>query len=240
MVAATLAQKCKVLAGVSLFESLAESDLEAIARVAIPRNLKAREELFHKGDTGSQLYVVASGQLKAITTSRDGDDLMFCVFEPGEVFGEIGLFGDLPRTATISAIKASELLAIDRRDLRALLSTRPDVAFELLKVMARRVARVSEFIEDTHFLNLPVRLAKRFIDFANTHGKVSQGKAGPRVLIDVKLSQEEWGDLVGTTRESINKQFRAWTRDGLISLESGKVVIHELKKLETLAGCVAV
>jgi CRP-like cAMP-binding protein len=165
---------------------------------------------------------------------------MFCVLEPGEVFGEVGLLADLPRTATITAIKPSDLIVIDRRDFRALLRNRPDVAYELLAVLAKRLARVSEFIEDTHFLNLPVRLAKRLIDFVGTHGKVSDGSPGSKVLIDLKLSQEEWGDLVGTTRESINKQFRAWGSEGLISIESGKVVIHKLKQIETLAGCVVV
>lgn len=237
MASYTLAQKCQILSKVPLFESLAEIDLEAIASVAITRSIDAREELFHKGDGGSQIYVVASGQLKVITTSSEGDDLMFCIVDPGEVIGEIGLLADRPRTATVAAIKQSDLIVINRRDFAALLRTRPEVAFELLTVLARRLARVSEFVEDTHFLNLPVRLAKKLIDFANVHGE----RVGrDSVLIDVKLSQEEWGDLVGTTRESVNKQFRAWGSKGLISLEKGKVVIHKLDEIEKLADCVVI
>ena len=237
MVSYTLGQKCQILGKVPLFESLAEADLEAIASVAITRSIGAREELFHKGDEGSQIYVVASGQLKVITTSSEGDDLMFCIVDPGEVVGEVGLLADRPRTATVAAIKQSDLIVINRRDFAALLRTRPEVAFELLTVLARRLARVSEFVEDTHFLNLPVRLAKKLIDFANVHGERGGGDS---VLIDVKLSQEEWGDLVGTTRESVNKQFRAWGNEGLISLEKGKVVIHKIDEIEKLADCVVI
>ena len=235
-----LAQKRQILGKVPLFESLAEADLDAIASVAISHSIKAREELFHQGDEGTHIYVVASGQLKVVTTSSDGDDLIFCLLDPGEVVGELGLLSNRPRTATVTAIKNSELIAIDRRDFQALLRTRPDVAFELLTVLACRLARVSEFVEDTQFLNLPARLAKKLINFANDHGESVSGSSGQALLINVKLSQEEWGDLVGTTRESVNKQFRTWSSDGLISLEAGKVVIHKLDEIEKLAACVVI
>jgi CRP-like cAMP-binding protein len=240
MASYTLAQKGQILGKVPLFESLAEADLEAIASVSTTRSIDAREELFHKGDEGSQIYVVASGQLKVITTSNEGDDLMFCVVDPGEVIGEVALLANRPRTATVVAIVHSDLVVIDRRDFGSLLRSRPEVAIELLTVLARRLARVSEFVEDTNFLNLPVRLAKKLIDFANLHGERGVGGNGESVLIDIKLSQEEWGDLVGTTRESINKQFRAWGSEGLISLEKGKVVIHKLDEIEKLADCVVI
>jgi CRP/FNR family cyclic AMP-dependent transcriptional regulator len=240
MASYTLAQKSEILSKVPLFESLAEADLEAIASLATTRSVRAREELFHKGDEGSQIYVVASGQLKVITTSIEGDDLMFCVLDPGEVIGEIGLLANRPRTATVAAIQSSDLIVIDRREFRGLLRTRPEVSLELLTVLARRLARVSEFVEDTQFLNLPVRLAKKLIDFANVHGERGAGGNADAVLINVKLSQEEWGDLVGTTRESVNKQFRAWAKEGLISLEKGKVLIHKLDEIEKLADCVVI
>ena len=102
--------------------------------------------------------------------------------------------------------------------------------------MARRVARLSEFLEDAHFQTLSVRLARKLTAFAGHHGRARGGDG--EIVIDLKLSQEEWGDLVGTTRESINKQFRTWTGEGLISLDKGLVVICELEALEKLADCV--
>jgi CRP-like cAMP-binding protein len=233
-------QKRDILRHVRLFASLGDGDLEAVAGVATTRNLTAREELFHKGDRGSQIYIVSSGRLKIITTSEEGSDLMFCVADPGEVIGEVGLLVDRPRTATVTAIQPSELIVIDRRDFERLLRSRPDFALELLTVLAERVARVSEFLEDTHFLNLPVRLAKKLCHFAGQDGKERQVDGRTEIFIDLKLSQEEWGELVGTTRESINKQFRAWTKDGLIALERGRVIIRDLDTLESLADCVVI
>jgi CRP-like cAMP-binding protein len=223
-----------LLARTALFGSLDAASVAEVAAVATTRSLAPREELFHKGSEGTQLYVVGSGRLKVITTSEAGDDLMFCVAGPGEVIGEISLLVDRPRTATVVALEETELIVIDRRDFHDLLRRRPDVSVELLRILARRVARLSEFLEDAHFQTLPVRLAKKLTDFAGLHGR---SRPGNEILIDLKLSQEEWGDLVGTTRESVNKQFGIWSREAIIALDHGRVVIREPEELEKLADC---
>jgi CRP-like cAMP-binding protein len=92
---------------------------------------------------------------------------------------------------------------------------------------------VSELVEDTLFLNLPVRFAKKLVHYTAIYGEPT----ADGVRIRLRLSQEEWGDLVGATRESINKQMRAWTEDGVISLERGYVLVHRPAQLEQLAGC---
>ena len=227
-------EKRRLIANVSLFSALSASDLDALISVARTTRLAARAQLFHKGDEGTQVFVVIRGTLKALTTSVEGDDVVFSILGAGEVFGEIALLGRPQRTATVTAITPCELLVIDRRDFLAFLRSHPDAAIELLAVLAERLKHVSELVEDTLFLNLPVRLAKKLLHLARTHGERSAGG----VKIDLKLSQEEWGDLVGATRESINKQLRAWTESGLITLERGYVVIHRPVELERLAGFV--
>lgn len=224
----------RLIGNVSLFGTLSPRDLDALIAVTRTVQLAARTQLFHKGDQGTQVYVVIHGTLKALTTSEEGDDVVFSILGEGEVFGEIALLGRPQRTATITAITPCELLVIDRRDFLAVLRSHPEAAIELLSVLAERLTRVSELVEDTLFLNLPVRLAKKFMHLARTHGE--QLAAG--VKIDLRLSQEEWGDLVGATRESINKQLRAWTETGWITLEQGYVVIHRPQELERLAGFV--
>jgi CRP-like cAMP-binding protein len=223
--------KRKLLAGGSLFAGLESRQLDEIAAATRTQKLAKREELFHKGDAGAQVYVVVSGRLKALTTSLEGDDVVFNILGPGEVFGEIALLGETPRTATVTAIEPCELLVIDRRDFLALLRRHPEAAIGLLRVLSLRLKRVSELLEDTLFLNLPIRLAKKLLSLDRIYGRDTE--AGRRV--DLKLSQEEWGDLVGTTRESINKQMRAWTEQGLISVDRGYIVIHRSDELEKLA-----
>jgi CRP-like cAMP-binding protein len=227
-------QKRDLLANVPLFNGLAPKELDALIPAARTVTLKKREELFHKGDQGAQVYVLISGKLKALTTSDEGDDVVFSILGPGEVLGEIALLGGTPRTATVTAIDPCELLIIDRRDFIAFVRNHPDVAIKLLDVLAQRLKRVSELVEDTLFLNLPLRFAKKLLSLAQTYGQ----KHERGLRLDLKLSQEEWGDLVGTTRESINKQLRAWSDEGLISIDRGYIIIHDHGELERLAGAV--
>lgn len=228
-------QKRDLLAHVPLFAGLSPGELDGLIQVARTRTLEARKELFHKGDEGSQVYLVIEGTLKALTTSDEGDDVVFTILGSGELIGEIAFLGSPVRTATVTALTDCELLGIDRRDFLAFLKGHPEASIKLLAVLAHRLKRVSELVEDTLFLNLPVRLAKKLVHYASVYGRETRGGA---VRIGLKLSQEEWGDLVGATRESINKQMRAWTDEGIIGVEQGYVLILNSDALEQLAGCV--
>ncbi len=235
---ATLALETRgeLLARASLFAGIEAGPLAELAASARIQNLAKRDELFHKGDEGQQVYAVVTGKLKALTTSREGNDVVFTIFGPGEVFGEIALLCGTRRTATVTALEPCELLVIDHRVFLDFLRRHPEAAIGLMRVLAGRTARLSELVEDTLFLNLPLRLAKRLMGLARIYGKKTP--AGLRV--DLKLSQEEWGDLVGTTRESINKQLRVWTDQGVLSIDRGYIVIHRPEELDTLAGAIGI
>jgi len=227
-------EKLKLLSNVELFSGFSEKQLVGASYVAHVKTLERREELFHKGDDGGEIYVVASGKLKALTTSIEGDDVVFSILGPGEVFGEVALLGATRRTATVSAIEDCTLVAIDHRDFMTYVKTDPDMAVKLLAVLAMRLKRVSELVEDTQFLNLPLRLAKKLLSLGRIYGKSTP----VGLKIDLKLSQEEWGDLVGATRESINKQMRQWVDAKIIQMDKGYVVILNSVDLEKLAGAV--
>jgi CRP-like cAMP-binding protein len=231
--ALTPERKRELLARVPLFQGFAPRDLDALVPAARSISVAARNEVFHKGDAGSQLYVVVDGRLKALTTSPEGDDVVFNVMGPGEVFGEVALLSESPRSATVRAIERCELLVLDRRDFLAFLKRNPDVAVRMLTVLVERVARVSELVEDVQFLNLPVRLAKKLVWFAGRYGRPGGNGA---VKIDLKLSQEEWGDLVGATRESVNKQMREWGDAGLIQIDAGFITLLRPEAIERLAA----
>jgi CRP-like cAMP-binding protein len=223
--------KRDLLARLPLFAGLAPRELDALAAVTRSRALDAREELFHKGDAGNQVYAVVQGTLKVVTTSRAGDDVVFNLLGPGEVFGEIAVLCEAERSASVIALVPCELLVIERRDLLAFLRSHPEASLKLMGVLAGRVRNLSELVEDTLFLNLPVRLAKKLVAYA-----ASRGERTPEgIRIDLKLSQEEWGDLVGATRESVNKQMRAWTEQGVLRVDHGYVVIRRFEALAALA-----
>ena len=228
------ADKLKLLANVELFSGFSEKQLAGVAQVAHVKTLERRDELFHKGDEGGEIYVVASGKLKALTTSIAGDDVVFSILAPGEVFGEVALLGATRRTATVSAIEDCTLVVIDRRDFMSYVKSEPDVAVKLLSVLAMRLKRVSELVEDTLFLNLPMRLAKKLLSLGRIYGDSTPDG----LHIDLKLSQEEWGDLVGATRESVNKQLRRWIDAEIVRMDKGYVVILNAVELEKFAGAV--
>ena len=227
------ARRRELFARVPMFERLAPHELDALLAVSHARTLAAGAELFHKGDRGMQIFVILRGRLKVVTTSAEGDDIVFGIMDPGEVFGELALLADTGgvRTATVVAMDDCELLVLDRREFVPFLRAHPDAAIRLLETLAERLRRISEFVEDTMFLNLPSRLAKKLLALAEAYGKES-----PEGLwIDLEVSQEELGDFVGTTRESINKQLRSWADEGIASMGGGFVTIRDEAALRQIA-----
>jgi CRP/FNR family cyclic AMP-dependent transcriptional regulator len=221
----------ELLAKIPLFSELEPRELDALAPLTHTKRLAARDTLFRKGDPGRNVFVIIRGEIKIFTTSADGSHVVFGIFGPGEVFGEIALLTGDERTATVTAIEEAELLTLDRRDFFDFLDRHPTLAVKLLGVLAGRVKRISELVEDTLFLNLPSRLARKLIHFGKSHGR----ETPDGVRIDLKLSQTEWGDLVGSTRESVNKQLRAWTEEGILSVNQGYVTIHRPEELDALS-----
>ena len=228
------AEKRRLLTGVSIFAGLTDRELDSLASAARRVTFDARKELFHKGDTGTQLYVVVEGRLKALTTSAEGSDMVYNIMGPGDVIGEIAILGSIERTLTVRTLEKCEMLVLDRRDLLGLLRSRPELALELLGTLAQRVRDMGEKFEEVKFLNLPYRLARRFDAAARSYGKIE----GNEVRIDLKLSQEEWGELAGATREAVNKQLRVWTDEGLVRRERGYVVLCQPEEIARLARCV--
>lgn len=227
------AEKRRLLSGASIFSGLSERELDSLASVARLVSYAPREEVFHKGDRGTQLYLVAEGRLKALTTSSEGNDVVFNIMGPGDVIGEIAIFGAIERTLTVRTLEKCQLLVLDRRDLMALLRSRPELSLDLLGMLAQRLRDMGEKFEEAKFLNLPYRLARRFDAAARSYGKAM----GDEVRIDLKLSQEEWGELAGATREAVNKQLRTWSADGLVRREDGYVILCRPEEISRLARC---
>jgi CRP/FNR family cyclic AMP-dependent transcriptional regulator len=230
-VAIAAERKRELLARLPLFANLAPREIEALAAVARSRSIASREELFHKGDAGTQVYAVVGGTLKVVTTSEAGDDVVLNLLGPGAVIGEVAVLCNAERSASVVALTDCELLAIERRDLLAFLRSHPDASLALMSVLAQRLRSLSELVEDTLFLNLPVRLAKKLVALGQSHGQ----RTPEGLRIDLKLSQGEWGDLVGATRESINKQLRTWSDACLVRLDQGYLVLRRPERLASLA-----
>ena len=198
--------------------------------MAVRKTYRTREVVLRKGDPAMQMYVIAKGRLKAITAGAEGRQAALSIMGPGEVFGEVALLDGEPRSATIRALEPCELIILNRNEFYHFLERNPSAAIGLLQVLARRLRRLSERVEDSTFLEIPGRLAKALVRLAQRYGR----DVGDGTRIELKLSQQELGDLVGATRESVNKQLRAWQSDGLLEQEKGRVILKDVEAFEMM------
>ena len=190
-----------VLMQAALF-SAPDDDAAAALRASMTEvRLPRGKVIFREGDSGDRLYVITDGKIKLGRTAPDGRENILAVLGPGEMFGELSLFDPEPRTATAIAVVDSTLMSLGHEDLDALLTGRPAVAESMLAALAQRLRRTNESLADLVFSDVPGRVAKALLDLSTRFGV--QLEEGLHVTHD--LTQEELAQLVGASRETVNK-----------------------------------
>ncbi|MBS2533768.1 Crp/Fnr family transcriptional regulator [Catenulispora sp. NF23] len=216
-----------VLRRTPLFATL---DVDAAASLRASMNeieLARGELLFHEGDPGDSLYVVLRGKIKLGRTSGDGRENLVAVLGPGEMFGELSLFDPGPRSAGATALVDSTLLGLSSDELTPWLATRPDVARALLRAIARRLRRTNDSMSDLVFSDVPGRVAKALLDLSARFGTPAED--GIHVAHD--MTQEELAQLVGASRETVNKALADFAGRGWLRLEARAVVLTNVERL---------
>ncbi len=220
-----------VLAKHFLLRHLEDEELRQLLRFAKLRHARTGEILFQKGDPGDGLLAILKGRIRISTLSVEGKEVVLNILGAGELFGEVALIDGKDRSADASVMEDAELVVIDARDFTPFLQARPDLATRLLVVLCNRFRWVSDLYEDAVFRHLPARLAKHLLRLGENFGT----ETDDGVRIGLKLSQQDLGNLMGTTRESVNKQMRTWIADGLIKVDHGYITIHDRDSLEIFA-----
>jgi CRP/FNR family transcriptional regulator, cyclic AMP receptor protein len=220
--------KLKILSANPLFKNFEPSIIDRILSRAVIRKIKKGTVLFRKGDIGSTLYAVCAGSVRISVPSEQGQDAIFNVIPSGELFGEIALLDGGPRTADAVAVEDSELMIIDRRDFIPMVRENPDVAMKLIELVCARLRRTSEQVEDIMFLGLPGRLAKALLQLH------SQPAAGPSHAI--RVTQRDLSQMIGVSRESVNKLLRDWQRHGWVKLQRGGLIVVSHKAVGELVA----
>jgi CRP-like cAMP-binding protein len=221
--------KLSLLRNHFLFRDLPAPVLEHLGSYMRTRKARKGATIFSKDDPGTGLLGVLSGSVKVSIASVEGKDIVLNVFHEGEVFGEIALLDGRPRTADATAMSDCELVVIERRDFVPFLQDHPDVTLKFIEILCSRLRRTSEQVQDVTFLNLPTRLAKTLLKLT------AEGEgAGPKRK--VSITQREISQMIGRSRESTNKQLRAWAKQGWIRLERGGVSVLAPTKLAAVAA----
>jgi CRP-like cAMP-binding protein len=185
------------------------------------------DTLFKEGDDGDRLYVVVEGKLKLGTSSGDGRENLLSILGPGDMFGELSLFDPGPRTATATAVTDTRLLALANDQVIGWVTRHPQVSLQLLGRLAQRLRRTNEVLADLVFADVPGRVAKALIDLGTRFG--IQKDDGLHVNHD--LTQEELAQLVGASRETVNKALADFAGRGWVRLEPRAVVVLDYERL---------
>jgi len=220
-----------VVLSAPLFADIDPENSRALIESMNPVAFARGDVLFHEGDPGDRLFVIRSGKIKLGRRSSDGRENLLSVQGPGEMFGELSLFDPGPRTATATVVADAELVELAHTDLVAWLEQHPTVAKHLLKALAHRLRRTNEALADLVFSDVPGRVAKALLDLATRFGEPTD--EGVRVAHD--LTQEELAQLVGASRETVNKALADFAARGWVRREGRAVVLLDADRLERRA-----
>ncbi len=214
-----------------LFAGLEPGSARALIASMKSIDIGRGDVLFHEGEPGDRLYVIREGKVKLGTRSSDGRENLLAVLGPGEMIGELSLFDPGPRTATATAVSDSVVLEMGHHDLQTWLAATPAVAEHLLQALARRLRRTNEALADLVFSDVPGRVAKALLDLSSRFGRPVED--GIRVAHD--LTQEELAQLVGASRETVNKALADFAARGWVRREGRAVVLLDVERLERRA-----
>jgi CRP-like cAMP-binding protein len=226
--AATSEEMITLLEGVPAFSVLAEEDLIQVVDVTVPRTFGAGEVVFREGDSGDTCYVVRTGHARAVREHSDGRSITLATFGPGEIFGELSMFDEERRSATIEAVEVTEAMAILGSDMRRLLRAHPDIAVKMLAALSRRLRETNERLARQSFQTVQSRVASVLADMVATAR--SQGAGETDVLITA--TQSDLAQLAGSSRESASRFLAVLERAGVITQGRGRLTVHDPGRLE--------
>jgi CRP/FNR family cyclic AMP-dependent transcriptional regulator len=222
----------KLLANCILFRKLTPNERSALVARAHMRRFQAGDTIFLMGAQHDSMLAVLSGEVKISMSSSEGREIVLAILRPGEVFGEIAMLDGKPRSADAKALTDCNLAVLERRDVLAALEGNPAAWRGLIEVLCSRLRRTDQHLVEFALLGLPARLAKALL-------RVIDGERGETPMADgrsSRLTQHELANLVGATRENVNKCLQEWRRVGIIRMEKRVISIADRHALEALAA----
>ncbi|OLT43253.1 Crp/Fnr family transcriptional regulator [Serinicoccus sp. CNJ-927] len=214
-----------------LFAALDGATADQLMESMSPRRLARGDVVFHEGDPGDSLYVITRGKVKLSKAASDGRESLLSVLGPGEMFGELSLFDPGPRLTTAYVVSDTEFISLGNDALRSFLEQHPEVAMQMLAGLAHRLRKTNEGLSDLVFTDVPGRVAKALLDLSDRFGRRSE--AGLVVAHD--LTQEELAQLVGASRETVNKALADFAQRGWVILGAKSVTLRDVDRLRRRA-----
>lgn len=215
------------LARCPLFEKASRNILVSLAQRLRRRRFRRNEVIFHQGDPGDALHIVAAGAVKILLPSAEGDEAIIATLRPGDFFGELAILDGAPRSATAAALDQADTLVLPRPVFTELLDTLPGLRDALLAGLTHELRRLTGHVEELHFLDLAGRLAMRLSRLASE----SAPGATTEIKLDWPYTQSDLAAMIGGTRQSVNRLLSELVDDGLIRIEPDALFITDLDEL---------
>jgi CRP/FNR family transcriptional regulator len=230
MAAMRSAEVVELLGRVPVFSTLVESDLERISEAAVPRHFEPGQVVFREGDSSDTCYIVRSGLTRAIREHGDGRVITLATFGPGDIFGELAMFEDERRSATVEATEPTDVVAVLGPDMRRLMVEHPEISTRLVIALGRRLRESNERLTRQSFQTVQSRVATILNELA-THELAAREGASERDVL-VTATQAELAQLAGSSRESASRFLAVLERAGVISQGRGRLTVHDLDALK--------
>ena len=218
----------ELLARVPVFSTLVPADLERIAELAVPRAFESGQVVFRERDSSDTCYIVRSGRARALREHSDGRVITLATFGPGDIFGELAMFEDERRSATVEAVEPTEVVAVLGPDMRRLMSEHPGISTRLVIALGRRLRETNERLARQSFQTVQSRVAAALSELVAQERP--DGADGQDVLLTT--TQADLAQLAGSSRESASRFLAVLERAGVISQGRGRLVVHDVRALE--------
>lgn len=223
--------KNRFLARSFVFAALDHAAREALAVSSVVRQVKAGEAIFHEGDPGHSMIAIAEGVVRISTISPNAHEIVLAELAAGEVFGEIALLDGRERSASAHALTNCTLVVLERRALLEAMQSRPVLAQSLIEVLCARIRRSDERMMEIGFLPIPVRLANALLRVS-----APNDRQGGRPRAKVAVSQGDLANMIGSSRENVNRCLRGWQKAGVIDLKDGWILIPDREALQRVSA----
>lgn len=207
------------LKNISLFSELSDCDLQAISKFAVTRSYPKNSMVIHEGDHSDSLYVILSGKVKVFLADEEGKEVTLNNQGEGEYFGELALFDDAPRSASVITTENTRLTVISKTAFDECMENNPAIALKVIRGLARRLRELTENVRSLALMDVYGRVARVLLDMAETEGD--------KKVIPQRLTQREIASMVGASREMVSRILRDLSIGGYISIENKIITINE-------------
>ncbi len=206
---------------VPLFDCLGEAELEALAELTVTRSFDKGQFIIMAEEPGDSLFIIHSGQVKVSLIHEDGKEFILSLLGEGEVFGELSLLDDQPRSANVTAMAPTDLIMLQRANFRRLLEKIPQIAVSLLEELAQRLRRTDDQVEGLALLDVHHRVAKTILRLASDQGEsINEGK-----LITGRPTHQQLANMAGTTRETVTRELKQLEQQGYIVMRGRDIIV---------------